>query len=165
VAAARWTWRWRRRRGAGRERTFPPPQDPDTSDRWADQTRIDGSRRFIAHRFPLLKDAPIAQTHACHYESTSSGNFIIDIHPQMSNVWIVAGGNAEGFKFSPVVGEYAAQRVMGIEGDPAVAKGFRIPEKEYDPVPPPGTPADSTRRVTPADSTGRPPPPAKRDTL
>ena len=48
----------------------PQQQDPDTSDRWADQTRIDGSRRFVAHRFPILKDAPIAQTHACHYEST-----------------------------------------------------------------------------------------------
>ena len=134
----------------------PPPQpetppaqlDPDLSDRWADATRIDGSRRFVAHRFPLLKDAPIAQTHSCHYESTSSSNFIIDVHPQMSNAWIVAGGNAEGFKFSPVVGEYAAKRVMGILGDPDVAKGFRIPEKDYDPpAPPGGAAADSTRRA------------------
>jgi glycine/D-amino acid oxidase-like deaminating enzyme len=77
---------------------------------------------------------------------TSSGNFIIDRHPQMSNAWIVAGGNAEGFKFSPVVGEYAAQRVTGIEGDAKIAKGFRIPEKEYEPVPP-AQPADSTRRA------------------
>ena len=98
----------------------------------------------MAHRFPLLKDAPIAQTHACHYESTSSGNFIIDKHPAMSNTWIVAGGNAEGFKFSPVIGEYAAQRVMGNEGDAAIAKGFRIPEKEY---PPPPAPGDTTRRA------------------
>jgi glycine/D-amino acid oxidase-like deaminating enzyme len=133
--------------GFGQQADVPPAQqDPDTSDRWADQTRIDGSRRFVAHRFPILKDAPIAQTHACHYESTSSSNFIIDVHPQMSNAWIVAGGNAEGFKFSPVIGEYAAQRVMGIEGDPAVAKVFRIPEKDYDP-PAPATPADSTRRA------------------
>ena len=125
----------------------PPAQlDPDTSDRWADASRIDGSRRFVAHRFPALKDAPISQTHACHYESTSSGNFIIDIHPQMSNAWIVAGGNAEGFKFSPVVGEYAAQRVMGIQGDADVAKGFRIPDKEFDPPPAP-TAGDSTRRA------------------
>jgi glycine/D-amino acid oxidase-like deaminating enzyme len=129
---------------------LPPAQlDPDTSDRWADQTRIEGSRRFIAHRFPILKDAPIAQTHACHYESTVSGNFIIDKHPQMSNVWIAAGGNAEGFKFSPKIGDYVAQRVMGIEGDPAIAKGFKIPEKDYDPPAPPGTPADSTRRRPP----------------
>jgi glycine/D-amino acid oxidase-like deaminating enzyme len=133
---------------ASQQATEVPPQqlDPDTSDRWADASRVEGSRRFVAHRFPILKDAPIAQTHACHYESTSSGNFIIDQHPQMSNAWIVAGGNAEGFKFSPVVGEYAAQRVMGIDGDPTIAKGFRIPEKEYEPVPPPAA-ADSTRRA------------------
>ncbi|MES2176334.1 MAG: FAD-dependent oxidoreductase [Gemmatimonadota bacterium] len=137
--------------GAATQPETPPAQlDPDTSDRWADAARIEGSRRFVTHRFPLLKDAPISQTHSCHYESTSSGNFIIDVHPQMANAWIVAGGNAEGFKFSPVVGEYAAQRVMGIEGDPEVAKGFRIPEKEYEPPPAPaapGTAADSTRRA------------------
>jgi sarcosine oxidase len=123
-------------------------QDPDTSDRWADQSRIDGSRRFVAHRFPLLKDAPISQTHACHYEQTSSGNFIIDIHPHMSNAWIVAGGNAEGFKFSPVIGDYAAQRVMGIEGDAEIAKTFRIPEKEYEPPAPPAG-ADATKKTPP----------------
>jgi len=137
--------------GGGQNNADVPPaqQDPDTSDRWADMPRIEGSRRFVAHRFPVLKDAPIAQTHACHYESTVSGNFIIDKHPQMSNVWIAAGGNAEGFKFSPKVGDYVAQRVMGIEGDPAIAKGFKIPEKDYEPPTPPGTPADSTRRRPP----------------
>ena len=133
--------------GGGRQQEEVPPQqqDPDTSDRWADASRIEGSRRFVAHRFPILKDAPIAQTHACHYESTSSGNFIIDIHPQMSNAWIVSGGNAEGFKFSPKIGEYAAQRIMGIEGDPAIAKAFRIPEKDYDP------PAQPTQAAQPAN--------------
>jgi glycine/D-amino acid oxidase-like deaminating enzyme len=146
------------RGGRGQGAEVPPQQqDPDTSDRWADAARIEGSRRFVAHRFPILKDAPIAQTHACHYESTSSGNFIIDVHPEMSNAWIVAGGNAEGFKFSPVIGEYAAQRVMGIEGDAEIAKGFRIPDKEYEP-PAPATPAPAP----PSDSTQRPParPPA-----
>jgi hypothetical protein len=38
---------------------------------------------------------------------------------------------------------------MGIEGDPAIAKGFKIPEKDYEPPAPPGTPADSTRRRQP----------------
>jgi glycine/D-amino acid oxidase-like deaminating enzyme len=124
----------------------PQQQDPDTSDRWADQTRIDGSRRFVAHRFPLLKDAPVAQTHSCHYESTVSGNFIIDTHPEWSNVWIAAGGNAEGFKFGPKIGDYVANRVMG-KSDPADAQ-FKIPQNDYPPPAPP----------TPADSTGRRPP-------
>jgi glycine/D-amino acid oxidase-like deaminating enzyme len=120
----------------------PQQQDPDTSDRWANQERIDGSRRFVAHRFPVLKDAPIAQTHACHYEITSSGNFIIDHHPTWTNVWIAAGGNAEGFKFGPKIGDYVAQRVMGVWKDTSVDAVFRIPEKEFEP---PKTDADSTK--------------------
>jgi glycine/D-amino acid oxidase-like deaminating enzyme len=120
----------------------PQQQDPDTSDRWANQERIDGSRRFVAHRFPLLKDAPIAQTHACHYEITSSGNFIIDRHPTWSNAWIAAGGNAEGFKFGPKIGDYVAQRVMGVWKDAAVDAVFRIPDKEFEP---PTTDVESTK--------------------
>lgn len=134
-------------RQSGQAQTDVPPQqqDPDTSDRWANQERIDGSRRFVAHRFPLLKDAPIAQTHACHYELTSNGNFVVDRHPQMSNVWIAGGGNAEGFKFAPKIGDYVAQRVLGTWTDASVDLGFRIPEKEFEP-PKPAAPADSTRR-------------------
>jgi sarcosine oxidase len=134
-------------RQSGQAQADVPPQqqDPDTSDRWANQERIDGSRRFVAHRFPLLKDAAIAQTHACHYELTSNGNFIVDHHPQMSNVWIAAGGNAEGFKFGPKMGDYIAQRVLGTWPDANVDQGFKIPEKEFEP-PKPATPADSTRR-------------------
>jgi sarcosine oxidase len=135
----------------GQQAEVPPAQaDPDTSDRWADAARVDGSRRFVARRFPLLATAPVSQTHSCHYESTSSGNFIIDRHPGMSNVWIAAGGNAEGFKQCPMVGEYVAQRVLGVEGDAAVAKSFLIPEKEYDPpAPPPGAATDSTKKPPP----------------
>ncbi|HEY4129854.1 MAG TPA: FAD-binding oxidoreductase [Gemmatimonadaceae bacterium] len=127
--------------GQNQQEVPPAQQDPDTSDRWADQSRIDGSRRFVAHRFPLLKDAPVAQTHACHYESTSSGNYIIDKHPQWSNVWIAAGGNAEGFKMGPKIGEYVAARVLGAV-DP-IDKAFKIPEKEYEAPPA----ADSTKRA------------------
>ena len=110
----------------------PQQQDPDTSDRWADQRNIDGARRFVAHRFPLLKDAPIAQTHACHYELTSSANFIVDKHPQMLNVWVTAGGNAEGFKFGLKMGDYISRRVMGVGNEPALDKLFTIPDRDFD---------------------------------
>ncbi len=114
----------------------PPAQlDPDTSDRWADASHLDGPRRFVAHRFPLLKDAPLLATHSCHYEISPSGNFIVDRHPHRTNVWIAGGGNAEGFKFGPVIGEYVAQRVLGADGDPALVKAFK-----YD------APPDTTRR-------------------
>ncbi len=129
-------------RGRGQQEDVPPEQqDPDTSDRWASQEHLDSMRRFVAHRFPLLKDAPIAQTHACHYESTSSGNFVVDWHPRWSNALIGAGGNAEGAKFAPKMGEYIAQRALGILGEKWIADAFKIPEKEF--APPPQTPADS----------------------
>ena len=130
----------------GNNANTPPEQlDPDTSDRWADAPRIEGPRRFVTHRFPLLKDAPILQTHSCHYELSSSRNFIVDHHPKMSNVLIAGGGNAEGFKFGPVMGEYIAQRALGDVGDAAVAKAFKIPEHDFEPTPPPA-PADTTGR-------------------
>jgi len=132
--------------GFGGNANTPPEQlDPDTSDRWADAPRIEGPRRFVTHRFPLLKDAPILQTHSCHYELSSSRNFIVDHHPKMSNVLIAGGGNAEGFKFGPVMGEYIAQRALGDVGDAAVAKAFKIPEHDFEPTPPPA-PADTTGR-------------------
>jgi glycine/D-amino acid oxidase-like deaminating enzyme len=131
--------------GFGNPADTPPAQlDPDTSDRWADAPRIEGPRRFVTHRFPLLKDAPILQTHSCHYELSSSRNFIVDHHPAMSNVLIAGGGNAEGFKFGPTIGEYIAQRALGDVGDPAVAKAFKIPEHDFEVVPPAG--ADTSAR-------------------
>lgn len=105
--------------------------DPDLSVRWVEGERLTRPRQFVADRFPALADAPIAQTWACHYESTSSRNFVIDRHPNLRNVWLAAGGNAEGFKMGPVIGEYIARRVLGDDGDPAIAKQFRIPETEF----------------------------------
>ena len=125
--------------------------DPDISDRWIPIERHQRGREFLAQRFPGLRNAPINETRACHYELSISRNFIIDRHPDFANVWIAGGGSAEGFKFGPVIGEYVARRVLGDEGDPELAKQFRIPEERYEPPPPPAPP-------TPADTTAAPPP-------
>ena len=109
---------------------------------------------MLEQHFPLLANAPISQTHSCHYELTSSRDFIVDRHPRMSNVWIAGGGNAEGFKFGPVIGEYIAQRAVGEEGDPEIAKRFRIPAKEFDPTPP--APAPAAAATPPPDTRSRP---------
>ncbi|MDQ8166931.1 MAG: FAD-dependent oxidoreductase [Gemmatimonadota bacterium] len=110
----------------------PAQQDPDTSSRWASQDRIDGARRFLAARFPALANAPLLETRACHYESSVNRNFIIDYVPGTSNAWIAGVGQAEGFKFGPVAGEYVAQRVLGITGDPALVAAFKLPTEEYE---------------------------------
>jgi len=115
----------------------PAQQDPDTSVRWTSAERIEGSRRVLQARFPALANAPVLETRACHYESSINRDFVIDNHPDYSNVWITGCGNAEGFKFGPVIGAYIAQRVLGDAGDPAIAARFRIPKEEYEATPAP----------------------------
>ena len=63
--------------------------DPDLSSRFVESDRVPNARAFLESRFPDLKDMPLLATHACHYEQTSSGNFIIDRHPSLKNLWIV----------------------------------------------------------------------------
>ena len=101
--------------------------DPDTSDRAFDRSHDATARAFLAERFPAIAKAPLLETRACHYEMSSSRNFIIDRFPDLENVWVAGGGSAEGFKFGPVVGEYIAKRVLGLEDDPALARAFALP--------------------------------------
>ena len=100
--------------------------DPDVSNRAFERKKDKPARKLLKERFPLLKDAPLLETRACHYEFSSSQNFIIDRHPDFDNVWVAGGGSAEGFKFGPMVGEYVAQRVLGEEGDAEIAEGFSL---------------------------------------
>ncbi len=127
----------------------PPPdprqQDPDLSVRWSSEDRIAGSRRVLEQCFPALKDAPLLETRSCHYESSVNRNFIIDRIPGHENAWIAGVGQAEGFKFAPVAGEYAAWRVMGDSGDPELANAFRFPTEEYEANPAPRGAAPTRR--------------------
>jgi len=104
--------------------------DPDTSERVFERRHDKLARDFVKQRFPLLRNAPLLETRACHYEFSSSRNFIIDRHPDFDNVWFAGGGSAEGFKFGPVVGEYVAKRVAGLEADERLAEAFSLKMSE-----------------------------------
>ncbi len=108
-----------------------PQQDPDLSDRWIAKEFHEGPRQILERHFPDLVGAPILETRACHYDSSVDSNFIIDKHPDFDNVWLAGGGSAEGFKSGPVIGEYIARRVLGVEDDPELAEQFRLKEKEF----------------------------------
>ena len=95
-----------------------PPFDPDAGSRSVTTEETAAARAFLAERFPALHDAPIVETEVCQYESTSSGDFLIDRHPSMSNVWMVGGGSGHGFKHGPAVGEYVTGLIGGAESDP-----------------------------------------------
>src|SRR5436190_3460768 len=92
------------------------PFDPDNGDRIASPEAVAEVRRCLARRLPALKDAPLLESRVCQYENTSNGDFLIDRHPELENVWLIGGGSGHGFKHGPVVAAYLAAR---IEGAPA----------------------------------------------
>jgi monomeric sarcosine oxidase len=89
-----------------------PAFDPDTGTRVITPDTLATVRKFVARRFPGLKDAPLVSSEVCQYENTSNGDFLIDRHPDRDNVWLVGGGSGHGFKHGPAVGEYVAARIV-----------------------------------------------------
>ena len=101
--------------------------DPDTQSRIVTQSEIEQILKYVGWRFPALKEMPIVETRVCQYENTSSGDFLIDRHPEMSNVWLVGGGSGHGFKHGPAVGEYVAGQIL--DGEKAERR-FTLARKE-----------------------------------
>ncbi len=106
--------------------------DPDASVRWVPEDRHDRPREILSKFFPELAEGIINETRACHYTSTVSRNFIIDTHPDLDNVWLCGGGQAESFKQGPVLGEYIAGRIAGTETDEELNDSFRLLEAEFE---------------------------------
>ena len=103
-----------------------PPFDPDTGERAAGET-LPAVRTYLARRFPALRDAPLVSAEVCQYENTCNGDFLIDRHPELENVWLVGGGSGHGFKHGPAVGEYVA-RLLTEGGE--IEERFRLATKE-----------------------------------
>ncbi len=101
--------------------------DPDTQSRIVSPAMTEMVRKYVARRFPALKDAPIVETRVCQYENSSNGDFLIDRHPTMENVWFAGGGSGHGFKHGPAVGEYVAGRLL--DGTAAEAR-FSLATKD-----------------------------------
>src|SRR6266849_8365301 len=101
--------------------------DPDTQSRLASAEGAAEARRFVEQRFPALCGAPIVETRVCQYENTWNGDFLIDRHPEIENVWFVGGGSGHGFKHGPALGEYVAGQLL----DGAAAEDrFSLASKE-----------------------------------
>lgn len=90
-----------------------PPFDPDHGQRIVSPQSTTAIREYVARRVPLLVNAPVTETRVCQYENTSNGDFLIDRHPDLKNVWLVGGGSGHGFKHGPAVGEYVTAMIAG----------------------------------------------------
>jgi glycine/D-amino acid oxidase-like deaminating enzyme len=92
--------------------TRGPEFDPTSGQRLATEDGLVGVRRYLAYRFPGMKDAPLLESRVCQYENTTDHNFIVDRHPASANIWIVGGGSGHGFKHGPALGEMVAKLVL-----------------------------------------------------
>ena len=90
-----------------------PAFDPDSGERVVTASGLSAMREFLARRVPRLANAPVTETRVCQYENTSNGDFLIDRHPGMENVWLVGGGSGHGFKHGPMIGDYVTQMIAG----------------------------------------------------
>ncbi len=105
-----------------------PEFDPDSDNRVV--LGLDAARAFLAERFPGLAGAPLAESRVCQYENTSTGDFLIDRHPDFENVWLAGGGSGHGFKHGPAVGEHVCAL---IEGRATVEPRFSLETKSREP--------------------------------
>ena len=100
--------------------------DPDTQSRIVTEEAAEEVQRYVARRFPGLRDAPVVETRVCQYENTSSGDFLIDRHPEKETVWFVGGGSGHGFKHGPAVGEHVVGRILdGAAGEERFSFGSK----------------------------------------
>lgn len=61
--------------------------------------------------FPDVNPTPIASS-PCLYSLTRDENFLIDRHPEHSQVFLAVGDSGHAFKFAPVIGEIVAGMVL-----------------------------------------------------
>jgi sarcosine oxidase len=76
----------------------------------ADDDEI-GVRSFLSRYLPDV-GGRMNRAQVCTYTLTPDRHFILDRHPNHSNVAIAAGFSGHGFKFAPVVGEIMADLAM-----------------------------------------------------
>jgi sarcosine oxidase len=83
---------------------------PDTVDRNVAEQEIETARQAITKRIPALSGRCLRAV-TCMYTNSPDGHFVIDRHPEHSNVLIVSPCSGHGFKFCPVVGEIVSDFV------------------------------------------------------
>jgi glycine/D-amino acid oxidase-like deaminating enzyme len=92
--------------------TRGPNFDPTQGERVVSPAALKRARKYVAHRFPAMKDAPLIESRVCQYEQTPDSHFIVDRHPQLQNVWLLGGGSGHGFKHGPALGETMAELIL-----------------------------------------------------
>ncbi len=92
--------------------TRGPEVDPTTQERVVTPGAMHAAREYMEFRFPGMKGAPLVESRVCQYENSTDTHFILDRHPQATNVVLVGGGSGHGYKHGPALGEMTARLVL-----------------------------------------------------
>ncbi|MHC5209880.1 MAG: FAD-dependent oxidoreductase [Planctomycetota bacterium] len=95
--------------------THGPAMDVDVAERRVGDATVTRAREFLSRRFPSIAESPLSETRVCQYENSSNGDFVLDRHPGLDNVWLAGCGSGHGFKHGPAVGAHLAGLVLGKE--------------------------------------------------
>lgn len=86
--------------------------DPESLDREVRPADEGNLRAAISDILPDMGGA-VLRSAVCMYTDTPDEHFLLDVHPGHSNVVIVSACSGHGFKFSPAIGEIAADLAVG----------------------------------------------------
>jgi glycine/D-amino acid oxidase-like deaminating enzyme len=105
--------------------------DPDTDERLVNPYQTKRTHDYVALRFPSLKGQPITESRVCQVTNSVGGDFLIDRHPEFSNVWLAGAGSGHGFKHGPALGEYLASRILRSTANPELDSLFRLKTETF----------------------------------
>ncbi len=84
---------------------------PETINRAVEQSEINMLRDLLDTYLPGAS-GPVIRTLTCMYTNTPDTHFVIDKHPEFSNVVLACGFSGHGFKFASAVGETLADLAL-----------------------------------------------------
>jgi sarcosine oxidase len=89
-----------------------PVSDPGQVGRELDRSELDRVREFLQKHFHFTHQRLVHYSQ-CFYTMTPDQHFILDLHPEFSQVALAAGLSGHGFKFAPLLGEYLVKLLNG----------------------------------------------------
>jgi sarcosine oxidase len=87
-----------------------PVANPSVADREPELDELDDPSSLVRRFLPDLGEAPM-RAGICLYTNSPDSHFIIDRHPEHSNVVFATGFSGHGFKFAPAVGQIIRELV------------------------------------------------------
>lgn len=95
--------------------------DPNDLDNTIDKKDQRRTQRFLRNHLPDISER-VTDHQVCMYTRSPDEHFIMDRHPDASQVFFVAGLSGHGYKFAPVIGRAIADMV--VDGESALPVDF-----------------------------------------